>query len=143
MAYPYHQYNTYQQPMPQYQMQPAQQYQMQPQQQNPQANIIVRPVASIEEARAMQTDFSGAMVIMPDTAHEQIYTKQLNYNTGSADWCIYRRMQEQPQQESLPQSVDLSGYVRREDFDLLCTQFKALVDQLGGNSNDAPAGNSV
>ncbi len=137
MAYPY---NSYQRPMQQYQMQPVQQYQPQ---QNPQANIIVRPVASIEEARAMQTDFSGAMILMPDTAHGQIYTKQLNYNTGSADWGVYRRMQEQPQQESLPQSVDLSGYVRREDFELLCSQFKALVDQLGGNSNDAPAGNSV
>lgn len=130
MAYPY---NSYQQPMQQYQMQPAQQYQPQ---QKPQANIIVRPVASIEEARAMQTDFSGAMILMPDTAHGQIYTKQLNYNTGTADWGIYRRVQEQPQ-DSLPQSVDLSSYVRREDFDLLCSQFKALVDQLGGNNNDA------
>ena len=39
MAYPYPQYNAYQQPMQQYQ--PAQQFQPQ---QNPQANIIVRPV---------------------------------------------------------------------------------------------------
>lgn len=135
MAYPYPQYNAYQQPMQQYQ--PAQQFQPQ---QNPQANIIVRPVASIEEARAMQTDFSGAMTLMPNIAHGQIYTKQLNFGTGSADWGIYQRVQEQPQ-DNLPQSVDLSGYVRREDFDLLCTQFKALVDQLGGNNNDTPAGN--
>lgn len=89
----------------------------------------------------MPTDFSGAMVIMPDTAHGNIYTKQLNYNTGSADWGVYRRIQEQPQQGQIPQNVDLSGYVRREDFDRLCAQFQALLEQLVGNSNDTTAGN--
>ena len=59
-------------------------------QQYPQQNVqmpqypqhIVRPVASVEEARAVQTDFSGALTIMPDTAHGYIYTKQLNRLRG-------------------------------------------------------------
>ena len=53
---------------------------------------IVRPVASVEEARAVQTDFSGALTSMPDTAHGYIYTKQLNLQTGCADFaCRTRR----------------------------------------------------
>ena len=65
---------------------------------------IVRPVASVEEARAVQTDFSGALTIMPDTAHGYIYTKQLNLQT-----------------------------VPRSEFDELKARFNTLCEKLGGS----------
>ena len=46
-------------------------------QQPAEQQIICRPVASIEEARAIPTDFSGALMILPDLSHGMVYTKQL------------------------------------------------------------------
>lgn len=91
---------------------------------------IVRPVASVEEARAVQTDFSGALTIMPDTAHGAIYTKQLNLQTGCADFALYRRVQDPVNK---PLETDLSKYVPRSEFDELKQRFNTLCDKLGGN----------
>ena len=75
MAYPYQTYlpnqgmqqMPYQQPMMQ---QPMMQQSMPQQPPAP----IVRPVASLDEARAVQTDFGGALTIMPDISHGFVYT---------------------------------------------------------------------
>ncbi len=129
MAYPYQTYlpsqgmqqMPYQQPMMQ-----------QPMPQQPPAPIV-RPVASLDEARAVQTDFGGALTIMPDISHGFVYTKQLNFQTGSADFAAYQRVQEQaaPQQD-----INLSEYVKKSDFDELARRFNALCDQLGGTTNE-------
>lgn len=133
MAYPYN-YTGY---TPQYPQQyPQQQPQMQQQVvQSPQH--IVRPVASVEEARAVQTDFSGALTIMPDTAHGAIYTKQLNLQTGCADFALYRRVQEP--EINKPLEIDLSKYVPRTEFDELIRRFNKLCDHLGGVAEDEHA----
>lgn len=130
MAYPYG-YTGY---TPQYQ----QQYPQQPMQtpmQPPQH--IVRPVASEDEARAMPTDFSGAPILMPDRAHGYIYTKQLNLQTGCADFARYRREQDQEQEQETnkPAEIDLSDYVPRTEFNELIRRFNKLCEQLGG-AND-------
>lgn len=129
-------YNGY---IPQYQQQMAQypQQQMQQQVQQPvqSPQHIVRPVASIEEARAVQTDFNGALTMMPDTAHGFIYTKQLNLQTGCADFNAYQRVP--PQETAQPKEIDLSKYVPRAEFDELIRRFNKLCEQLGGASNDA------
>lgn len=109
---------------PQYPQQYAQQNVQMPQ--YPQH--IVRPVASVEEARAVQTDFSGALTIMPDTAHGYIYTKQLNLQTGCADFAAYSRVQDAPKVQT--------DYVPRGEFDELTRRFNALCDQLGGAKNE-------
>lgn len=67
------------------------QYQ-QSQQGNAQTNqpgLIVRPVASFDEAKAVPTDFSGALTIMPDWAHGYIYAKALGDN-GTPVFRAYR-----------------------------------------------------
>lgn len=105
-------------------------------QQYPQQNVqmpqypqhIVRPVASVEEARAVQTDFSGALTIMPDTAHGYIYTKQLNLQTGCADFAAYSRVQ--------MQDAPKPDYVARGEFDELKARFNTLCDKLGGTKHD-------
>lgn len=117
MGYPYQTYLPAGQAYPQQVMQPVQQ---------PMPSPVVRPVTSLEEARAVQTDFSGAMILMPDTAHGFIYTKQINWQTGSAEIVVYRRADPQ----------DTPIYVKKADFDELARRFNALCDQLGGASNE-------
>lgn len=117
---------------PQYQPRQYPQQQVQQPVQSPQH--LVRPVASVEEARAVQTDFTGALTIMPDTAHGAIYTKQLNLQTGCADFALYRRVQEP--EINKPLETDLSGYVPRAEFDELKKRFNTLCDQLGGTKHD-------
>ena len=87
----------------------------------------------MEEARAVQTDFTGALTIMPDTAHGAIYTKQLNLQTGCADFAMYRRAQEP--ETNKPAEIDLSDYVPRTEFNELIRRFNKLCEQLGG-AND-------
>lgn len=116
----------------QYQPQQYPQQQVQQPVQSPQH--LVRPVASVEEARAVQTDFTGALTIMPDTAHGAIYTKQLNLQTGCADFALYRRVQDP--EINKPLETDLSGYVPRAEFDELKKRFNTLCDQLGGTKHD-------
>lgn len=106
---------------PQYQQQYPQQNAQMPQ--YPQH--IVRPVASEDEARAMPTDFSGAPILMPDRAHGYIYTKQLNLQTGCADFARYRR---EPEQDA-----PKPDYVPRGEFDELKARFNTLCDKLGGS----------
>lgn len=128
MAYPYG-YTGY---TPQYQQQYPQQPMQTPMQQQVQSpQHIVRPVASVEEARAVQTDFSGALTIMPDTAHGYIYTKQLNLQTGCADFVAYSRVQ--MQETNKAPETDLSKFVPRSEFDELKARFNTLCDKLGGN----------
>lgn len=52
----------------------------QPPAQQVQPGVIFRQVASLDEAKAVPTDFSGALTIMPDWAHGYIYAKALGDN---------------------------------------------------------------
>lgn len=51
--------------------------------------MVCRPVASVEEAKAIPTDFNGNLMILPDFSHGMIHTKQLNYQDGSAIFQTY------------------------------------------------------
>ena len=138
MAYGYPSYTGQYGGFPsQYTNTPAQQVQSPQMAQAPQPALpTVRPVASIEEARAVPTDLmSGALTIMPDVLHGFIYTKQFNVQTGSADFYAYQRVQMQDTPK-VPE-VDLSGYVPRGEFDELKKRFNTLCDQLGGTQNDS------
>ena len=74
-----------------------------------QANFSCRPVASREEAVAVQADFFSLGTIMPDLAHGVVYLKRLNQQTGSADF--YEFVLHQPEQEQKPE------YVTRKEFE--------------------------
>lgn len=69
---------------------PTQQYQP-PQTQPMQGGVMCRPVASIEEARAMQVQFDGSLYAFINLAAGEIYTKQFNFNTGNTDFEIYAK----------------------------------------------------
>lgn len=84
--YPYQTYQPYQQPM-----------------------ITCIPVASFEEARAVQTDFSGQPKVMLDAAHGCIYVKYFNQSSGMSEISVYKKVVEQP---PLP-ITDIGQYVNR------------------------------
>lgn len=124
---PYQQYNPiapYQQRLDQMQQQWGAMQQQPMQQQESQQNIICRPVASIEEARAIQTDFSGALMVFPDVSHGMIHTKRLDYSTGSAAFNTYRL--EQPTQAAEQVSAPIIEYAPMSEVNAL----KAKIDEL-------------
>lgn len=113
-------YNPYGYQYPAYPQIP-QQY---PQQTQPQPSITCRPVASIDEARATPTDFTGGTQIFPDLAHGCIYTKTLNYQTGAADLNVYKLYVEPPPAQP--------EYISRQEFAGLKSTVDRLIEQLGG-----------
>lgn len=91
------------------------------QMQSQQQGFIVRPVTSPEEARAIPTDFSGAVTLMPDLPHGVVYTKALNYNDGTSIFGCYR-LDLQPTQPAQPE------YVTRQEFETLRAEIARLTE---------------
>ena len=69
-----------------------------------QPGFTVRPVASREEAMAIQTDFFGPGIIMPCLGHGIIWLKRFNANTGASDLIefVYAPPQPQRQEQYVP-----------------------------------------
>lgn len=114
-----------------YQMQP---YSM-PTQRTPQMYPQIRsvPVASEQEAMAMQTDFTGALQVMVDQAHGAIYTKQLSPQTGAAVFERYilsrpeRAAAEPPKPEEADRPVMWSEFAKlKQDFE---TMFSMIAEK--------------
>ena len=94
----------------------------------PQQGFSVRPVASREEAMAVQTDFFGPGIILPNLGQGVIFLKRFNPNTGASDLLefVYAPPQA-PKQE-------LSGsFVSIEMFQQLAQKVEAL--EKGGLTN--------
>lgn len=100
----------------------------------PQINIICRPVASIEEAKAVPTDFSGAMLVLTDFSHGAIYTKALNYQDGTALFNCYR-LDNSLLNPPVPAAMPAGDYVPRAEFDALKEEIIKINDRIGGMSN--------
>lgn len=98
--------------------------------------IVSLPVASEQEAMAVQTDFSGALQVMVDQAHGMIYTKQLSPQTGASVFGRYEFVQPEPIQ---PQQTTPSHeqFVNREEFAKLKKDFDALFEMIAGNKEVA------
>ena len=67
--------------------------------QAPPQGLKVRPVASLEEARATSIDFDGSVFYFPDIANRRIYTKQINID-GTANLQMYE-LKELPKETEL------------------------------------------
>ena len=96
-------------------------------------NVIFRPVASFDEAKAVPTDFSGALTIMPDWAHGYIYAKALGDN-GAPVFRTYRDVDYSPVQTPPPQTaaeaVPAIAYAPLEELEHLREEVKALRQEL-------------
>lgn len=112
----------------QYQQVPQQpvQPQMQPQAQG-QPNMICRPVASEEEARATATPFDGSTLILTDFGHGKVYSKALNYSDGSALFNTYQLIQQATPTEPQAPAVE---YAPRSELESLRAELDNLRAEL-------------
>lgn len=93
------------------------------------SNVIKgRPVASIEEVRALPIDFDGSIFYFPDMSNNKIYTKQIGLN-GQSILQIYSLTE-------LP--VAEVKYVTKEEFNLALNELTAKLEQIkqGGTDDD-------
>lgn len=93
------------------------------------SNVIKgRPVASIEEVRALPIDFDGSIFYFPDMSNNKIYTKQIGLN-GQSILQIYSLTE-------LP--VTEVKYVTKEEFNLALNELTAKLEQIkqGGTDDD-------
>ena len=105
-----------------------------------QPGVIFRPVASFDEAKAVPTDFSGALTIMPDWAHGYIYAKALGDN-GNPVFRAYRDVDYSPGQTPPPQTVAAPApaveYAPLEELERLRQDVNALREELAAGKSSA------
>lgn len=96
----------------------------------PASMIKGRPVASIEEVRALPIDFDGSIFYFPDMSNNKIYTKQIGLN-GQSILQVYSLTE-------LP--VTEVKYVTKEEFNLALNELTAKLEQIkqGGTDNVKP-----
>lgn len=88
----------------------------------------IRPVASLEEVRAMNIDFDGSVFYFPDYANRRIYTKQINMD-GTASINMYEL-------KEIPNSSQPNNdYITREEFNTTLTSIKEVFAQIMGSNN--------
>lgn len=92
-----------------------------------------RMVTSKEEALGVPVDFLGNPMYFPDLAHNTIYFKRFNANTGCADFAEFRLVapQPQPQQnEQQPAQVPTADFVPIQDFKDLKETVRNLQNEI-------------
>lgn len=112
--------------IPNYGFYPQQQQRLNYLEQQMSAGLRGRPVASIEEVKAIPIDFDGSTFYFPDASNERIYTKQIGLN-GQAILRMYQ-LSDIPQ----PQTVD---FVSKDEFNKAIEDLKMQIKQ-GGIEND-------
>lgn len=99
------------------------------QQPNANATQRIRPVASLDEVRAMSIDFDGSVFYFPDYANRKIYTKQINMD-GTASINMYE-LKEIPSAQ--PANVD---FVTRDEFNATLSSIKEVFAQIMQTQNN-------
>lgn len=90
-----------------------------------------RPVASVEEVRAMPIDFDGSVFYFPDQSNNRIYTKQIGLN-GQSVIRVYELANQPIAAET--------KYVSQEEFTQAISNLTAQLEQIkqGGKEDDKP-----
>lgn len=83
----------------------------------------IRPVASLDEVRAISIDFDGSVFYFPDYANRKIYTKQINMD-GTASINMYEL-------KEIPTSSNTNvDYITRDEFNTALTAIKDAFAQM-------------
>ncbi len=100
-----------------------------------QPNFFCRPVASKEEALGVPVDFMGSPMFFPDLAHNVVYMKRFNTNTGSADVFEFHGTQQEAPKDMAPAFAPLDEFMSMKDT---IAQLKEEIERL-----KKPAGRTV
>lgn len=122
--------------------QPGGQANAQPPSRQEQSGVIFRPVASFDEAKAVPTDFSGALTIMPDWGHGYIYAKALGDN-GTPVFRSYRAVDAAQNPDPLPAAEPAPAveYAMKDDLYDIWKEINAIRDEM--TAAKAPAKETV
>ena len=87
----------------------------------------VRPVSSLEEARASVIDFDGSVFYFPDAANKKIYTKQINLD-GTALLNMYVL-------QEIPTTPQPDTYVSKDEFQQTVSLLLGEINKMKGEQN--------
>ena len=91
----------------------------------------VRPVSSLEEARASVIDFDGSVFYFPDAANKKIYTKQINLDgTSLLNMYVLQEIPTTPQPEQLADT-----YVSKDEFQQTVSLLLGEINKMKGEQN--------
>ena len=87
----------------------------------------VRPVSSLEEARASVIDFDGSVFYFPDAANKKIYTKQINLDgTSLLNMYVLQEIPTTPQPDT---------YVSKDEFQQTVSLLLGEINKMKGEQN--------
>ena len=91
----------------------------------------IRPVSSLEEARASVIDFDGSVFYFPDAANKKIYTKQINLDgTSLLNMYVLQEIPTTPQPEQLADT-----YVSKDEFQQTVSLLLGEINKMKGEQN--------
>lgn len=91
----------------------------------------IRPVSSLEEARASVIDFDGSVFYFPDAANKKIYTKQINLDgTSLLNMYVLQEIPTTPQPEQLADT-----YVSKDEFQQTISLLLEEINKMKGEQN--------
>ena len=92
----------------------------------------VRPVSSLEEARASVIDFDGSVFYFPDAANKKIYTKQINLDgTSLLNMYVLQEIPVAPPPEQLA-----AAYVSKDEFKQTISLLLEEINKMKGEPKD-------
>ena len=87
----------------------------------------IRPVSSLEEARASVIDFDGSVFYFPDAANKKIYTKQINLDgTSLLNMYVLQEIPTTPQPDT---------YVSKDEFQQTVSLLLEEINKMKGEQN--------
>ena len=88
----------------------------------------IRPVSSLEEARASVIDFDGSVFYFPDAANKKIYTKQINLDgTSLLNMYVLQEIPTTPQPDT---------YVSKDEFQQTISLLLGEINKMKGEQNN-------
>ena len=97
----------------------------------------IRPVSSLEEARAATIDFDGSIFFFPDLANKRIYTKQINLD-GTCSLNMYELKELPVSGPEAGAAFDTSNFITRSEFENAIGQLKQFLSPAAEVVNETP-----
>lgn len=92
-------------------------------QQTPGLKLI--PVGSVEEAKGFLSPANGEKIYFVNSSNSEIYSKQLDFNTGKSIFLVYKLSTEA--EETKKENVD---FVKRDEFDSVKTEYTEIKKEI-------------